>query len=724
MIEASTEHLPFLVVHGAWLWPVVLAALFAGIVVGIHLRLLRRARHHARVMAGSLEIGGDRCVRGELGGSPDPLASTLCAELRGGAQELSMRRAPEVWIETSDGRILLDGPIQVIAGSRAAAARNGVPRAVSTEELAAATTRAPWIHRPRLLRRGDVGCATRLSVDAGDEVVATGDRLERAPAGSNLYREARSVWRLVGSERMPIQIAARRPRSAALRMTFQGIAGLMLVVGLGGYGVMRGLASTWLRACDHPIDDPDGLSNLDACSLASAMPGAWHEALWTLLRRVEEHPARSSRALDRILGLAELAQGCRAVVDRLFVHDRYEAAGRQAHACGLPVLERKALVLEGRLAEAIAIPDDDPDHDTLGASLWIAGGEWRAAAEAIEARRETYARETRSSNATNTHGRRLVYYDCLAELLRSYGGDPGAPERLRKLRAGPHGDVCTPMELELAAPEKRGRLVEARAAERDSDEARLFDVLAWSLGLADDYSPAPYDLLLTPETQGRNALRAWLVVPDPEKLPADVTPARRAEILRWIAAAQILDGEVARAEQTARDARDPPRTLQQPAIPVIEAAVSLYSAHGGPKTIAPELRTRRRLGLRAGKPTQETLISVRYNEALNAALRGDGDALAREMALNAWDDGDLLAVLPWIQRGREDVIRQLAWSAPAPQFPYAPISVQLIRSAMRRTVLALAGADDEAARWDAIYRRFDAMLSDRRRAVALFLAER
>ena len=29
-----------------------------------------------------------------------------------------MRRAPEVWIETSDGRILLDGPIQVIAGSR------------------------------------------------------------------------------------------------------------------------------------------------------------------------------------------------------------------------------------------------------------------------------------------------------------------------------------------------------------------------------------------------------------------------------------------------------------------------------------------------------------------------------------------------------------------------------------------------------------------------------
>jgi hypothetical protein len=52
------------------------------------------------------------------------------------------------------------------------------------------------------------------------------------------------------------------------------------------------------------------------------------------------------------------------------------------------------------------------------------------------------------------------------------------------------------------------------------------------------------------------------VVPDPEKLPAEVTPARRAEILRWIAAAQILDGEVARAEQTARDERDPPRTLQ------------------------------------------------------------------------------------------------------------------------------------------------------------------
>jgi hypothetical protein len=58
-------------------------------------------------------------------------------------------------------------------------------------------------------------------------------------------------------------------------------------------------------------------------------------------------------------------------------------------------------------------------------------------------------------------------------------------------------------------------------------------------------------------------------------------------------------------------------------------------------------------------------------------------------------------------------------------FAYDPVPLWrlAVGAAIRREAMKLAGVADEAARWTAIYRRFDAVLDDRRRLIALMLWE-
>jgi hypothetical protein len=120
---------------------------------------------------------------------------------------------------------------------------------------------------------------------------------------------------------------------------------------------------------------------------------------------------------------------------------------------------------------------------------------------------------------------------------------------------------------------------------------------------------------------------------------------------------------------------------------------------------------------------------VRYRAALAAAQAGDGGPLAELMGqpYQRWQDGDVIAVLPRIRTGREAIARQLTWLprqrpafAPSPDDP-SSIWQLALQAVVRREAMKLAGAAAEAARWDAIYRRFDAVLDDRRRLVALML---
>ena len=237
---------------------------------------------------------------------------------------------------------------------------------------------------------------------------------------------------------------------------------------------------------------------------------------------------------------------------------------------------------------------------------------------------------------------------------------------------------------------------------------------------------------------------AWLASLSEAALPPDATPAARANVLRWRTAAHVFDGDLAAAAATAREAARlsaPGASGALSDVPLLPALVALYtpgtrlvfdldrvpddtdpgaadSVRQTQRALFSALRLRR--GDRRGDPPMDDLLPI-----LRAAQRGDGMPLARALhAGTLWmTEADILAVLPRITRGREAVARQLAW-APFSRpigadwhFPWP----QLNSIVLHRDLLRLAGAPAEAARWDAMYRRFDRALEDRRVLIALML---
>lgn len=116
-----------------------------------------------------------------------------------------------------------------------------------------------------------------------------------------------------------------------------------------------------------------------------------------------------------------------------------------------------------------------------------------------------------------------------------------------------------------------------------------------------------------------------------------------------------------------------------------------------------------------------------YLEALETARRtGDAAPLARALELAwPWDSYDVPVVWPALTKNRAALVQHMIWR----DSPLADARVMLkypwkwaVYAALRRAAFTAVGATDEAARWDAIYRRFDAVLSDRKKLVALILA--
>lgn len=133
------------------------------------------------------------------------------------------------------------------------------------------------------------------------------------------------------------------------------------------------------------------------------------------------------------------------------------------------------------------------------------------------------------------------------------------------------------------------------------------------------------------------------------------------------------------------------------------------------------------LWLRNGDSQMEVMLSDRLASSLKAAGAGDGLALAamiRNTSFAEWTDSQVMAVLPRIRTSRDVAIRQLVWSSP----PHNPLDQdgvfpwrRALKAATRRDMFRIAGATEMAARWDAIFRRYDQALRDHRRLVALLL---
>jgi hypothetical protein len=529
---------------------------------------------------------------------------------------------------------------------------------------------------------------------------------------------------------------ALRPRTARrwpiwtyiIAAAVTGGAGAAAMVGIGKWPMSTCWRASFDVAARALEADRPELSNASSCALAAATPGNWPRALESAVRFLDRHATRDERSLRQLLAASWLRVGCEernhfdgtelTAAAHLVHRGRFDEAARRARECADRRYQHIALVAAGRFAEAAAIrvPATDKLPALPYAETLIAAGRWAEAAAALDAQRRKGDR-------------------CIAELLRHHGGDARATARLRELADRSMDRACVVARSEIEPLDERRRLL------LRSERAWGLAPFRWAAGAPDqgDLSDlrSAEQLLAQPEEASAVHHLPWLAASARAALPADARPAQRSNVLRWLAVAQLLDGDRATAAVTARQAADlaAPLAGQQRALRdarFLPALVELYTSATTKLELSPPSPERfdpRRLLLRRGEPFDSTPnIDEDKTAALATAQRGDGRPLARlllkeRIVTSPRIDGDLLAVLPRMTVGQDAVTRYLVWFRDMHDHWawHTPLTYRAVRAFQRREVLRMAGATPEAARWDAVYRRHDQVLDDRRKLIPLVL---
>ena len=725
--------LPFLLEYGAWAWKVSLVVIGGG--AGWAWWALRRRAPLRRLgrVVGELERTRDcDVVRGRLGGGVlESLVAVRPTPLESGAAD---RRPTKAWIETAEGKVALDGTVRVLAGTTTLHAYQQIP--LGTPEPIADEVPAGTL-------QSVIAEATYAAVAAGDEVVACG-RLERV-AGDQVadYRADAGAQVLRGLDDAPIRLAARTPRSPR-KSTRLGVAFVAVVAVLGAAKIENALGKHWNRACDDlgvRDDDPGApaLSSGDACVLAAAMPGTRTDALDSLRDRLDGHRAGGRAAFETRVAVARLS-GCAAELRLLDDAGAYDQLLAEARRCGDRRWEHLALVELGRFDEAakLVVPAEARPHRISLAALptadtLVLAGRWAEAAAAVDriADRLTSADAKQRGEALEDR--------CVAELLRSYAGDGGALARLRALAAAPDGGACALVLAAAAPPDERA----TQLARTDIPDDRGLERSAMRWMASDAWITRPEEVLTQPDddAMGYRLFPVW----DAEDLPDDqaADPAVRARVEEWRAVAAVFAGDLAaaRVHATAAQQADKPGAddVDGEFIAELPAVIELYTT-GASAPVAPPSDSEERelwvhtyggLLLRRGGDTKGAYFGPddNYVAALRRAEAGDGTQLASLMLLHRttwWRTADLMAVLPRVKTGHAALVDALVWAKPFESidtdigFPWRFAAY----AAMRRAALEVAGEHTEAARWGAIYQRYDAALRDRRKLVPLLLLAR
>ena len=751
-MEPSTQDLPFVLVHGPWIWKLALVGLTGSvlaIVIGQRWLLARSSLRKRLVL---LDHGreSDGVIRGKLGGVGDgPLAATIAASLTYDTDERAHWRADELWVETAEGRVMLAGNLTVELGTDGTARRRRLPKL--PEPLLPVARALPRIEDKTFT------IAKVLTVKAGDDVVVHG-RLERAPSGEDTgFRETSVAWAMhPTSDDEPIRLAARKPRTVLAQISLA----VMLVIGGGtafvGYKIADGMGDRWRQECwDRDrykgIDGFVTLDGSDACIRTAAMPGQQERAYDSLFYALREHPQRDDRSLARLLALAEKTDGCRGMLDILEEHGRFDDIVVHARRCGLKPREREALDALGRFDEAAKLIDRPEANDI---NTLIAAQRWTDAAVLADARAQDYRKSPRDSTTDESLDIATLYYRCVGELFRHHAGDAGALARIRDLEAGDHGQVCLPVLVEASPADQRTALIGRYNSQRSYtyDTRRALESQAFLEGTRYpyEYESAERALVRLDDPMGLSNVRlAWIA-----KLAriSEMSPIHRASALRWLAIAYVLDGKHELAAKTATEVTTLVKSLDADPLelyPLSEAAllpatVALYTPQivdvdidtagledpridESSRGMKKESRYFRfgRLPLRAGRSITGAYFGPDedYVAALEAAQHGDGLLLANYVRKGRWwNDGDILAVLPHVKAHREQLVAHLPRASNQANWRYLNRTPFELASsaAVRRELLRMIGEDKLAAQWDAIYQRV-AKVMDRPRVMAYVL---
>ncbi|MBN1772666.1 MAG: hypothetical protein JXB32_15460 [Deltaproteobacteria bacterium] len=498
--------LPAAVLHGTAMWILLTAWSAAAAAVVAWTARRRRVRHDAGrrrarlgtpaddpagwcvdeplALAGRLELGGAAC-RDFEDGRPVAAATAGPARDRSAADRVHAR-GDELALAVAGRRVRLDGPLDVVVGSREG--RPLVPPRwlgpAALDRLAAATPDDEAL--ARIARR-------RLefrSLAPGDAVRVRGV-LRGGPEQG---------WRLVGEGGAPLRAACEdAPRSSRPARPLLAAALWGLLAGAAAWWALGVAGDVALAAWEPPVHlaaaprvcatAPPSPLDSTALQLAALTPSRREETLdllyEELVRGLADCPG-DRRLMDQLEALGGWLGRCRRTTDVLARHGSPARTVELGAQCGDPEslwTAADAALRDGDPARASALFERLPagqgrrqDRALLRpAQAHLAAGRPELAARALHALVETLRRRPPSRRPPKASLTRLR---CLGWALEARRGVPGAQAELEAAARGPTAAFCGVLLADLLpGPERLEVLEDVWSASPEQPLLRLAELL-------------------------------------------------------------------------------------------------------------------------------------------------------------------------------------------------------------------------------------------------------
>jgi len=689
--------LPFLVVHGAWVWKgvlVILVALTVAARLGMRWRAERKRVQRlaeVRMATTCAPREGEVMLRGRLRGGT---AATLSRD------DVAWDHGEGLWLDHEGEHIELASPVRVAAGARAATSYwrppRGTPEALAKE----------WKRR-----------SSRLDVISdGDEIIVDG-KLERRGESDGDYRESGATWSLTGTTGVIGATAVTPAVRLRARFPLWPLASVAAFAGIW-YGVLHKIGTDAYNRDQSAERDGILTAVPGNLALAAAMPGSRDKALSHLSYLLEDHFGHTEAAFQQQLAVDELRGECTAKL--LLRAVRLEPALAAARACGDHEIERAALVYLGRYAEAAASPPSEPNTQVVAA---VGAGKWADAAAAAntwaqrvyERPRSEYFTDEVATNATTA-------IRCVAAWYGARAGDASALAHVAEHRV----PMCVLVDA-LA----HGQPIEASQLEHEY-RARS---IAEAIGLAPRNSFMNGDFGAVDNLAFGFDAATWLVpfaIANAPRESAASMHARLATLAVYKGDLATARAELARAGELAT--KDPPSLDRRS----LELAIALRDPAPFPGPTADEY-VHPGIGdavrLRRGTLSLEHAVMGAFpspceselRTALAQALAGDGGPLATTFRTCKVYWGGLqevlFGVLPHVTAHRDELATALRFyqnTITTYDFDYA-IFRFLDDVVAYRDLARLAGDTAAAADWQKLVDAHAQMLADRDRALGMLL---
>jgi hypothetical protein len=487
--------LPWLFVHGSVVWQLALAA---GLLVALGVAFARprlaarRAASAARArlgtplaslaklndgmrltLTGRLEAEGEPARRFEDGGDAAAVSAAYLSHPGGGAWITGLNlRAEGLALVVGDARVALDGPVEVVAGSREVRrgqALGEMPGPVQDRVDAGFKLGQPHF-RDHL--------TTLRSVASGDLVRVSGVLRKEASAGEGAgYRGAAARWALV-PDGFEAQAALGASATGGLRVAFEGaprvsgplggsyvrhlMAGALVGGGLvvGGGAIALGSARGELGELALAPVDPQKPPR-DAGMTATAITAATPFRLAAVDAMVDALDVRHDEDLalvERRAALHELQGDCVAAGETLARQGQLERGAEVAERCGGHRFAAQAFYAAGDFARASAaweraaeepVPAGSPSaaEARFGVRVHLIAG--RAALAAKEAGALVARSGDRKGETEAVTAGRVAQARCLAVALTPPDGATALVDRKKEELQHPIYPACAILLADL-----------------------------------------------------------------------------------------------------------------------------------------------------------------------------------------------------------------------------------------------------------------------------------